>query len=205
MASPGPSDAVLLSDRLDPAESFSTFYRRHARGMVTYCASQGLSAQDAADLTSEIFIAALTGRYRFDPSLGESATPWLYAIATNLLSGRHRKNNRERAAYERIGQDPVALTDRDLAEFAELRDDVERALGHIADLPESQRAAVVSRHLKHSEYLEIAQSQGVTEQVARQRVSRALLRIRSRMNREDGLDEQGNPLIDEPLLREGEA
>jgi RNA polymerase sigma-70 factor (ECF subfamily) len=194
VAPPGPSDAALLSDRLEPAESFSTFYRRHARGMVTYCASQGLSAEDAADLTSEVFIAALCGRYRFDPSLGSSATGWLYSIATNLLANTHRRTARERAANQRFEHEPVALTERDHTDYAELKEAVERALGHIAELPASQRAAVVSRHLNHSEYLEIAESQGVTEQVARQRVSRALARVRRRMNREDGLDDSGSPL-----------
>lgn len=181
MASPGPSDAALLRDRLNPAESFSAFYRRHSRGVLAYCARQGLSAHDAADLTSDVFVAAMCGRYRFDAALGESATPWLYAIATNVVAGKHRRSARERAAHERLTERPISLSERDVAEYAELKEDVEKALAHIADLPAPQRAAVIGRHLEDAEYLELAELHGVSEQVVRQRVSRALSTVRDRM------------------------
>lgn len=181
VASPGPSDAALLGDRLDPPESFSAFYRRHVRSVLAFCAKQGLSAHDAADHTSEIFVAAMSSRYRFDPSMGESAVPWLYAIASNVLAGSYRKSARERAAHERLRALGGDLTQRDIAEYAELREDVERALEHIADLPEGQRAAIVGRHLAEADYALLAEQQGVSEQVVRQWVSRGLSTVRDRM------------------------
>jgi RNA polymerase sigma-70 factor (ECF subfamily) len=181
VASPGPSDAVLLRDRLTPAETFSVFYRRHARGVLAYCAREGLTAHDAADATSDVFIAAMCSRYRFDGARGESAVPWLYSIATNVLVGRHRKSVRERAAHERLHERPIELTERDVAEYAELRSEVDHALSLIAELPAPQRAAVVGRHLDDAEYIEIAEREGVSEQVVRQRVSRALSSVRERM------------------------
>lgn len=181
MASPGPSDAALLSDRLDPAESFSAFYRRYSRDILSFCASQGLSAHDAADLTSDVFIVALTARYKFDAKRGEEARPWLFTIAANLVAGTHRRNRRERAAHERLRQGPIVLTERDLADYAELREEVDSALGHIAELPPEQRAAIVGRHVADVEYHEIARQEGVSEQVVRQRVSRALTTVRERM------------------------
>lgn len=178
---PGPTDAALLSDRNRPADSFSVFYRRHANGVLAYCARQGLSAQDAADATSDIFIAALTGRYRFVDEHDGSATRWLYGIASNVLHGRHRKSSRERATHEQLTARPVELTERDIAEYAELRSDVAEALDAIKDLPEPQRAAVLGRHLEHAEYVELAERHGVSEQVVRQRVSRALSTVRARL------------------------
>ncbi|MDQ8044553.1 MAG: sigma-70 family RNA polymerase sigma factor [Solirubrobacteraceae bacterium] len=181
MASPGPSDAQLLCDRLAPAESFSQFYRRHLPRILKFCARYGLSAHDAADATSEIFIAAMCARYRFDPSLGDTATPWLYAIAKNVLNGQHRKSQRERHAYAQLHRQPIDLTERDLAEYSELRREVEHALTLIADLPADQRAAVIGRHLDDAEYIELAEKHGVSEAVVRQRVSRALSTVRERM------------------------
>ena len=181
MASPGPSDAALLRDRLTPAETFSQFYRRHSRGVLAYCARQGLTAHDAADVAADVFVAALTGRYRFDASLGESATPWLYTIATNIMAGRHRRSGRERAAHARLKERPIDLTERDVSDYAALKEEVEQALAAIADLPAEQRAAVVGRHLDDAEYVELAERQGVSEQVVRQRVSRALSTVRDRM------------------------
>lgn len=181
MASPGPSDAALLRDRLNPGDSFSSFYRRHSRGVLAFCARQGLSAQDAADVTADIFVAALCSRYKFDPERGESATPWLYTIATNILAGRHRKSTRERAAHERLRSVPIDLTERDVADYAELKAEVDHALSLIEDLPETQRAAVLGRHLDDADYVELAEREGVSEQVVRQRVSRALSTVRERM------------------------
>lgn len=177
----GQTDAALLGDRDHPAESFSLFYRRHSHGVLAYCASQGLNAQDAADATADIFVAALTSRYRFVDEHDGSATRWLYGISSNILLGRHRKTSRERAAHEHLSQRPVALTDRDVAEYAELRSEVAAALELIRDLPEPQRSAVLERHLEHAEYVEIAARQGVSEQVVRQRVSRALSTVRARL------------------------
>lgn len=180
-SSSGPTDAALLGDRDHPADTFSLFYRRHSRGILAYCARQGLSAQDAADATADIFVAALTSRYRFADDHDGSATRWLYGIASNVLLGRHRKSGRERAAHEQLSMRPVDLTDRDVAEYAELRSDVAAALEAIRDLPEPQRSAVLERHLEHAEYVEIAERQGVSEQVVRQRVSRALSIVRARL------------------------
>lgn len=181
MASPSLSDAALLRDRLKPADTFSVFYRRHARGVLAYCARQGLSAHDAADVTADVFVAALCGRYRFKPELGDSATPWLYAIATNVMAGRHRRSARERAAHERLGERPIDLTERDVAEYAELRAEVDHALSVIGDLPEAQRSAVLARHIGDADYVDLAEREGVSEQVVRQRVSRALSTVRERM------------------------
>ena len=181
MAPLGLTDAALLGDRDDPGSSFAEFYRRHARGVLAFCARQGLPAQDAADATSDIFVAALTSRYRFADDHAGSAAPWLYGIASNVLLGRHRKSSRERAAHERLTRLPLELTERDHAEYAELKEEVAEALEAIRDLPEPQRAAVLGRHLEDAEYVELAERLGVTEQVVRQRVSRALATVRGRL------------------------
>lgn len=181
MASPSPSDAELLSNRLSPADTFSLFYRRHSRGVLAFCARQGLSAHDAADATSDIFVAALAGRYRFVDDDDGVATKWLYGIASNVLLGRHRKSARERATHERLADGRIELTERDIADYAQLRAEVAEAMEAIRDLPEEQRAAVLGRHLEDADYVELAERHGVTEQVVRQRVSRALSTVRGRM------------------------
>lgn len=181
MASPGPSDAALLGDRDAPAESFSLFYRRHARAVLAYCARQGLSAQDAADATADVFVAALAGRYRFVPTDDGSATPWLYGIASNVVNGRRRRSARERAAHQQLREQPFALTERDIADYAELRAELNETLDAIKELPEPQRSAVLGRHVDGHDYAVLAEREGVSEQVVRQRVSRALAVVRARI------------------------
>ena len=65
----------------DP-EAFADFYRRHERAMVTFLMRRTGRPEVAADLTSEVFAAALIawrdGRER---PLNERA--WLYGVAQN--------------------------------------------------------------------------------------------------------------------------
>lgn len=178
---PADSDAALLADRADPAESFSRFYRRHSRAILALCARRGLSPHDAADAAADIFVAALAGRYRFSPGVDphQSAVPWLYGIAANVLNGRHRRTAREQAAHDRLER--LHLSEPDVAEYLELRDQVDAALAAIAELPPEQRSAVLGRHLEDAAYVELAERHGVSEQAMRQRVSRALGTVRRRM------------------------
>jgi len=181
MAAPEPSDAALLADRATPDESFSLFYRRHVRGILAFCAHRGLSAHDAADVTSEVFVAALTQRYRFDPAISDTAEPWLFGIARNVANSKTRRSDRERSAHERLRLHVPTVSPDDVIEYAELRSDVDRALAMIADLPPDQRAAVIGRHLEDSTYVELAELHGVSEDVIRQRVSRGLASLRARL------------------------
>lgn len=181
VASPGPTDAALLGDLARPADTFSVFYRRHARGVLAFCARQGLSAADAADATADTFVAALTSRHRFADDHAGSAMAWLYGIASHVVIGRHHRSARERGTHEQLQLHPSVPTDADVADYADLRDAAARALAHIDELPAPQRDAVLQRHLGNATYPELAERHGISEQVARQRVSRALATVRERM------------------------
>jgi RNA polymerase sigma factor (sigma-70 family) len=179
---PVQSDAALLGDRVRPAESFSKFYRRHDASVVSFCERHGLSAHDAADVSADVFLAAMVNRYKFDAGRGESAAPWLYAIATNVIAGRHRRSARERAANERAHGDQAGPGEPDLATHTELRDEVDRALAAIGELPAAERSAVMGRYLSDAEYHRLASEAGVSEQAVRQRVSRALANVRRQLD-----------------------
>ncbi len=181
VASPGPTDAALLGDLARPADTFSVFYRRHARGVLAFCAREGLSEPDAADATADVFVAALTGRRHFADDHAGSAMSWLYAIASNVVSGRHHRSARERGTHQQLRLLPFPPAGQDLADDADLRATAARALAHIDGLPQPQRDAVLQRHLGDATYPELAERQGVSEEAARQRVSRALATVRGRM------------------------
>src|SRR3954469_16905471 len=92
------SDSELLAAGASGAgERFAVFYRRHVREVLLFCARRGLPAEDAADLTGEVFAAALHGRKRFVSHKG-SASGWLLGIAAHKLADRARRWSREQSA-----------------------------------------------------------------------------------------------------------
>lgn len=84
------SDADLLCRAADGDErSFRTMYDRHVGAVRGY--ALGRVGPDAADdIVSEAFSTAWALAARFDPA-ADSARPWLYGIATKVMS-RHRES-----------------------------------------------------------------------------------------------------------------
>ena len=184
MAHPGDrraDDALLAAAASDP-DAFTHFYRRHAHGVFAYFLARARRSDLAADLTAEVFAAALdaarSGRH------AEHAVAWLYGIARHKLLDSLRKGQVEDAARRRLGWLPLEVSDAAL-ERAEALVDVEREAARLrqllADLPAEQRDALEARIVDEDEYAEIAARLGCSEALVRQRVSRGLRRLRAAM------------------------
>ena len=167
------------SPRLLPldADDISRLYRRHARTLVTFFARRTYDAQIAVELTAETFATAVEDRESFRGSGDDVATAWLYAIARHQLSGWFRHARVERDALERLGMTPPALSDSEyerideLAGMAQLRADVAAGLDELTD---DHRTALRCRIIEERSYEDVAAQLGVSEQVARARVSRGV-------------------------------
>jgi RNA polymerase sigma factor (sigma-70 family) len=162
----------------DP-DAFAGFYRRHERTMAAFLLRRTGSAELAADLTSEVFAAALvTWRRGGRPTVSEEA--WLYGIAQHKLIDSYRRGRVEDEARRRIGMRPVMLSDEALARIETLVGETS-ALELVEALPASERQAVTARVINEREYGEIARQLSLSEQVVRKRVSRGLARLRAAM------------------------
>ena len=92
-------DATIIARSREDRELFATVFDRHFD-----CIHRFLSRRigdQADDLTAEVFSIAFEGRHRFQP-LYESALPWLYGIASNLLSRERRAEFRRLRALARL-------------------------------------------------------------------------------------------------------
>jgi len=160
------------------------FYRRHGHAIAGYFLRRTGSPELTADLTAETFAAALRGARRFDPARGP-AVGWLYGIARRELGdalqrGRVEDRARRRLRIPRIDLDDEALERVEAAAAAA----GSGVLSHLEDLPAEQRDAVRARVVDERDYADIAVSALTSEPVIRQRVSRGLAALRSRL-RED--------------------
>ena len=158
------------------AAAFAVFYDRHAEWVLGFLRRRSPDGEAAADLAAEVFAAALSGRRRYR-SKDASAHAWLLAIASNKLNSALRSGYAERRARTRLAMRPVEVTDDDVARIDALAE-VSVIVELLQDLPTDQRTAVLARIVDEGEYADIAVTQGVSEAVVRQRVSRGLAGLR---------------------------
>jgi RNA polymerase sigma factor (sigma-70 family) len=173
-------DAALLDGGDCPDAAFAAFYRRHVDAVLRFCARRGLEASEAADVTADTFATALIARRRYRPAAG-SGRAWLLGIASHRLADAARRSRREQRARRRLALEPIPLSERDLADYAELRGAAGDAL---AELPAGQRTAVHARVVEQQDYTAIGRALRVSEATARQRVSRGLAALRIRIKEE---------------------
>jgi RNA polymerase sigma-70 factor (ECF subfamily) len=137
-------------------------------------------AELAADLAAETFARALESIARYDPQRGR-ADQWLFGIARNVLGSSYRAGRVDAAARVRLGLPPLVLDDHTAATIARLSGTQGGATAALAALPHEQRLAVEARVLNEREYADNAGEQECSEAVVRQRVSRGLRALRTRL------------------------
>jgi RNA polymerase sigma-70 factor (ECF subfamily) len=162
-------------DDWDPA-AFARFYRRHERDVAAVLMRRTGRADVAADLTSEVFAAALLAWRRGDGA-GENERAWLFGIVRHKLIGSHRRGRVEDQARRRLGMRPTEVSDASLAAIEVLTADTP-ALELVRELPPPERFAVTARVIDDRPYADIARELALSEQVVRKRVSRGLAMVR---------------------------
>jgi RNA polymerase sigma factor (sigma-70 family) len=175
------SDDELLSLSRDEPEAFGVFYDRLEVEVLGFFWRATRRADLAADLTAEVFAAALSSVAGFKPQLG-TARAWLFGIARHELADAWRRGRVEDEARRRLGLEPLLLSDEALERIDELGGrESAGALRLLEGLPEDQRLAVKGRVLEERDYEELAQRLECSQSVVRQRVSRGLRKIRKRL------------------------
>lgn len=176
-----PTDEQLLADARHDVEAFAALYRRHAGPLLAYCVRRTGDPERGADVMAEVFAVALrrvlSGRH-----LPDVVAPWLYGVARNQAAEAVRRGIAEDRARRRLGIEPHELTDVDIERIE--RDTDAAVLVALDDLPEPERAAIRARVVDETAYADIAAAAGVSQATARQRVSRGLARLRTRLERE---------------------
>ncbi len=162
-------------------EDFGLVYRTHLDVVLAFCVHRLGNRELAADLTAEVFAAALIGRDGYRRERG-TVRQWLLGIAAKKVVDAQRRGFVERRAQQQLGMTEIRWCESDLEHVEEAGEHVQQLLH---ELPVEQRVAIESRVLDDRSYTEIADSAGVSEQVVRKRVSRGLSTIRRRLKTED--------------------
>ena len=178
---------------------FESFYREHVDAVQRFLARRVSDPQLVADLTAEVFLAAIVGAESYDPARGASRA-WLYGIARHALASRLRRDARERSAMHRISA-------RDLLDD----DDIERLLERIGSesqtrallrgldrLPPSERSVLELVAVDELALAEAARLLGIRRATARVRLHRARRRMRSQLQLHGQSRKQPAPEVSPP-------
>lgn len=154
--------------------------------VLAFFARRTLDPQVAADLTAETFADAYMHRSRIEDR-GDLGAAWLFGVARHKLAHYYRRGRVEERARRKLAITTPLLAPADLeqlddhAGLTETRGLIREA---IQELPDEQRIALVMRVLDDRSYDEISKRLGCSQQTARQRVSRGLRALRSRIEPE---------------------
>jgi RNA polymerase sigma-70 factor (ECF subfamily) len=161
-------------------EAFAVLYREYLPLVLRWTLRATGDRELAADLSAEVFAAALLASRRYRPDAAPVGA-WLIGIANNKLRESLRRSRVEDSARRKLGLEPVALSDADLDRVDEVVGMDDRLQELIGQLPAEQRSALVARIVDERAYDEIAAELRCSESVVRQRVSRGLRALRSEM------------------------
>ena len=157
----------------DP-EAFEGFYRAHVTLVTRFVARRVADPHMVADLTAEVFLAALGSAHAYRPGKG-SPVAWLYGVARNVIA-----QERRRAAYQRQAASRIAgrrLLDGDDIARLEDRIDAERAgraaCQALAGLPGDERAVLELVAVDGLPVKDAAAALGIRPGTARVRLHRA--------------------------------
>jgi RNA polymerase sigma-70 factor (ECF subfamily) len=177
-----PSDRDVIAFSRERPECFEALFDRHGETIYRYLRRR-VGAALAEELAAETFARAFRARRRFDRR-GESALPWLYGIAANLLRMHRRGEERRLRAYARAierGFEPSLNADSDQRlDAAALRPALVEAL---ARLPHAQREVLLLHAWAELSHEEIAIALGISAGTVRSRLHRARAHVAERLAR----------------------
>jgi RNA polymerase sigma-70 factor (ECF subfamily) len=170
-------EELILRARAGDASAFGEFVRRHTPAVHRWMA-RSVGAQEAEDLTQEVFLKAYRGLRRFR---GEPPRAWLAAIADNAVKNRYRSLTRFRRIFspsEAKGSEPSsgAAGPEENARAGESRRFVAEALKRISA---EFRMPVILRDLEDWTYEEIALSLDLPVGTVKSRIARGRDQLRA--------------------------
>ena len=183
MSRPPHNEAALVERaRRGDSLAYEALVRAHQDiAFRTACLFAG-SAADAEEAAQEAFVKAWRALPRF--RAGAPFRPWLLAIVGNEARNRRRAAGRREGLAARAAQEPGSGDAAPSPEAALLAGGERRELlAALMALDERDRAVIACRHLLDLSERETAEALGCRRGTVKSRLSRALERLRSELER----------------------
>ena len=154
--------------------SFDEMYRKYSRDVFQFVLYLCGDWAHAEDITAEVFLRLWTSEAEIRTATLKS---YLLTIARNLNLEQWRREKRKSPLDMDVGFDAKQFED------VASRQEVERMMAALKELPELERAALLLRAEDEHSYAVIGELLGIPEAAARMKVFRARLRLGELMER----------------------
>lgn len=163
-------------------EALGRLYDRYYAIVHRYCCRRVFDRATADDITSEVFLHVAANLRSFPGTTDADFRCWIYRIATNAINAGLRQRFRRHALLDRAfrlgwlasadGPSPTVAGEIEWETVADA----------LLTLPVREQTALTLRYLEGMAYEEVAAVLGARPATVRVIVSRALERLRSRLN-----------------------
>ena len=175
-------DLALLNDmRRGNAAAFEALYRRHQAPLYRFALLRCGSADTAADIVQEIFLALLSNTLKFDPTRGV-LQGFLFGVARNLVLKREEaqyrfvstsRDDEDGDNADDLVMDPAPQPQQRLLN----QQQAETVRQALAQLAPHYRDVVILYEMHDLSYVEIAQICNIDIGTVRSRLSRARAKL----------------------------
>jgi RNA polymerase sigma factor (sigma-70 family) len=166
--------------------SLEAFYRDHLGLVSRFVARRVSDPHTAADLTADIFVAAIDSCQTYDPTRG-SVAAWLCGVGRHVVAAEVRQRCREESVARKthgrrmLDEDAISRIDERLDAAREAR----RIYSAVGSLSESDRALFEFVALDGLSISDAARALGVKPATARVRLHRARARVTAHLRGPD--------------------
>jgi RNA polymerase sigma factor (sigma-70 family) len=143
-------DRLVSFTRQGHEAAFEVLVERYEKRMLVFCRNLVRSNEDARDMVQDVFASAHRAMLQDERPIHVKA--WLYRIARNRCLNHLRRP-------QPVGVDSMDEFDAATASAAETagaREDLQKLVGDVQSLPETQRTALVLREMEALSYEQIA-------------------------------------------------
>ena len=169
-------NGLVIQARSDNT-AFVQLYRRHYDAIFRYCAHRLFDRNIAEDVTSEVFLKMVENFHSFRGTEGQFGC-WLYRIATNAVNQHLRRLNHHKNLL-RVVREHVGSGTIDCEESPEKLALLKEAM--LALKPRYQ-TIITLRFFENMKLIEIAGVLGSSPGTVRSQLSRALAKLRTKIN-----------------------
>jgi RNA polymerase sigma-70 factor (ECF subfamily) len=165
------TDAQVMRRSCRQPELFEAIFERHFATVYRYLRRRTGDAS-AEELAAETFLRAFGSRERYRAH-SDSALPWLFGIATNLMLEQARRQARQERAYQRAAAEIEFSEDDRSVDRLSAVEDARLIRDAISALPSAQREVLLLHAWAELSSEEIGEAMAIPAATARSRLSRA--------------------------------
>lgn len=182
-------DCDLIDESRTRPEAFAALFDRYS-GMLYRYVSRRLGPEIAEDLVGETFLVAFARRSHYDLAYAD-ARPWLFGIATRIVSRHHRTEAARYRALRRSPAEDIAESPDDRVIAGVTAQASRPALARsLAGLSSRDRDVLLLVAWSDLSYVEVARALDIPIGTVRSRLNRARRKVRAEFGDSNPMHEE---------------